>query len=238
MSKAKKKGRWREDRDQEGMDWRKKTMSKSAPVVNPMTPGQKKYIVEISNNTITFCVGPAGTGKTAIAVGLALQHIMAHVPTYEKLVIMRPAKEACEERIGYLPGDLAEKMGPWAAPIVDNMAVFIDQNAIKNLFYQRKVEIVPLAFARGRSLNDSFIILDEAQNCSPQQMLMALTRIGQNSKMVINGDTAQSDHRGLSGLADAINRLGSMAGISVVRMEQGDIVRHPLIGEILKRYEV
>lgn len=244
-----KKGRRHErsDRDEEsdhendrrggGSDWRARMTNKSAPTVTAMTQGQKKYIIEINNHSIIFCLGPAGTGKTAIAVGMALQHIMAPKPTYDKLVIMRPAKEACEEKMGFLPGDLGEKMGPWAAPIIDNMGVFIDHNAIKNLFFHRRIDIVPLAYARGRSLNNAFIILDEAQNCSPQQMLMALTRIGRDSKMIINGDIAQSDHRGKSGLMDAIERLEGMGGVSVVRLGESDIVRNPLIGEILKRYE-
>jgi len=206
-------------------------------IVLPKTSGQKKYIIEIMNNTITFCVGPAGSGKTAIAVGIALQSILAKNPIYDKLVVMRPAKEACGEKIGFLPGDLEMKMGPWAAPIMDNMLIWLEPPLIKKLFYEKKVEVIPLAYARGRSLNKSFIILDEAQNCNPDQTLMALTRIGNNSKIVVNGDLQQTDvSDGVNGLEDAISRLEGMKDVSVIRLEESDIVRNPIIGQILKRY--
>lgn len=205
-------------------------------IVTAQTQGQKEYIKKILTNDITFCYGPAGTGKTAVAVGIALQHICVPSPAFDKLVIMRPAKEACGERIGYLPGDLSEKMAPWAAPILDNMQIFIEAAQIKNLFWENKIEIIPTAFARGRSLNNSFILVDEAQNLSPDQMLMILTRIGKNSKMVLNGDIAQSDIRGTSGLYDAAMRLQDIQGIAFHEMDAADIVRHPLIGKILDRY--
>lgn len=215
---------------------RKEDRYKKNVIVSALTEGQKKYIVQIQNNDITFCYGPAGSGKTAVAVGIALQHICAPQPTYDKLVIMRPAKEACDERIGFLPGDMSEKMAPWAAPILDNMEVFIEKNQIKNLMWQEKIDVIPLAFARGRSLNNSFIIVDEAQNVSPKQMLMVLTRLGKNSKLVINGDMAQSDIRGTSGLYDALQRLQDIPGIAFCEMDASDIVRHPLIEQILERY--
>jgi phosphate starvation-inducible PhoH-like protein len=200
------------------------------------TPGQKRYIVEIKNNDVTFCVGPAGSGKTAIAIGLALQDVLSNNPTYKKIVVMRPVKEACDEHVGYLPGDLMEKMIPWAAPVVDNMAVFMDPRGIKGMFAHGIIEVVPLAYARGRSLNDSFIILDEAQNVAPKQMLMVLTRIGSNSKLVINGDVSQTDTVGQNGLADAFGRLDGIRGISFVQLEEEDIVRNGLIREIIRRY--
>jgi phosphate starvation-inducible PhoH-like protein len=149
---------------------------------------------------------------------------------------MRPAKEACGERIGFLPGDLSEKMAPWAAPIFDNMEVFIDKTQIRNLLWEDRIEVIPLAFARGRSLNNAFIIVDEAQNVSPEQMLMVLTRLGKNSKMAINGDLAQTDVRGASGLYDAMMRLQGVDGIGFHKMVASDIVRHPLIAKILERY--
>jgi len=219
-----------------GRKEKKEDRWKKNVVVSPQTDGQRKYIVEIKSNDITFCYGPAGSGKTAVAVGIALQHICCEQPAYDKLVVMRPAKEACDERIGFLPGDMDEKMAPWAAPIVDNMEVFIDKTQIKNLMWEKKIEVIPLAYARGRSLNHSFIIVDEAQNVSPKQMLMILTRLGKNSKMVINGDLAQSDTRGASGLYDAIARLQNVPGISFCEMNCDDIVRHPLIASILERY--
>lgn len=176
------------------------------------------------------------THNTACAVGLALQSICAETPAYDKLVILRPAKEACDEKIGFLPGDMGEKMTPWAAPVIDNMKVFIDTTRIKNLFFENKVEIIPLAFLRGRSLNKSFIILDEAQNCSPNQLLMVMTRLGKGSKMLINGDIAQSDIKTESGLAEAYRLYKDVPGIAFVELELEDIVRHPLVAEIIKRH--
>jgi len=239
LSKKKKQRLLDHQRFEEGFPagkLKKEDRYKKSVIVSGQTEGQKRYILEIKNNDITFCYGPAGTGKTAVATGVALQYMCAAQPAYEKMIVMRPAKEACGEKVGYLPGDLADKMAPWAAPIFDNMEVFIDKSQIRNLVQQGKVEIIPLAFARGRSLNSSFIIVDEAQNVSPEQMLMVLTRLGKGSKMVINGDMAQSDTRGLNGLYDAITRLQNVQGISFVEMSAADIVRHPLIAEILNRY--
>jgi phosphate starvation-inducible PhoH-like protein len=205
-------------------------------VVTAQTAGQKEYIKAINANDIVFCIGPAGSGKTAVAVGLALQNMLCDNPAYEKLIVVRPAKEACDEKIGFLPGSMDEKMAPWAAPVLDNMKVFIDQSQIKNMFFENRVEIIPLAYLRGRSLNHSFIIVDEAQNCTPKQMLMILTRLGKGSKMLINGDIAQSDIRVESGLAEAYRLYKDVDGIEFVEMGLGDIVRHPLVAAILQKH--
>lgn len=201
--------------------------------VTAKTLGQKRYIQDIISHDITICTGPAGCGKTAVAIGIGLSSLLAG--KVERIVIMRPVKEACDESIGYLPGDLDEKMGPWAAPVVDNMRLFIDPAQIRNLFMQRRIEIIPLAYARGRSLNKAFIILDEAQNCSPQQFLMVLTRIGEGSKLVVNGDISQSDTPA-QGLTDAMERLEGMPQVAVSIMRSEDIVRNPIISEIIARY--
>jgi phosphate starvation-inducible PhoH-like protein len=222
----------------DGSRWhdRQESRKPKSIVVSAMTPGQKRYIVEVQNNDITFCYGPAGTGKTAVAVGLALQAVCAEHPIYEKLVVMRSVKEACGEEIGHLPGDLASKMGPWMAPIMDNVQVFCDQRQIKDLLWNKKIEVIHTGFARGRSLNGVFLIIDECQNLNKDQCLMILTRLGKGSKLVLTGDIAQSDIKGKNGLMDAIGRLQGIPGIGFVEMTSADIVRHPLIAEIIKRY--
>lgn len=235
---SKKKKRYMDVQDDDSFSRgkaKKEDRYKRNVIVNAMTEGQKDYIIEIKNNDITFCFGPAGSGKTAVAVGLALQYLCAPTPAYEKFVILRPAKEACDEKIGYLPGDVGAKLEGYVAPVMDNMEVFIDRSQIKNLFYQNKIEVVPLAFIRGRSFNKSIILVDEAQNCSPQQMLAILTRLGKASKMIIAGDPLQSDVRN-SGLQDAVEKLQDIPGIGLCELDATDIVRHPLIGKILERY--
>lgn len=202
-------------------------------VVRAKTDGQKRYIQEIKNSDVTFCTGPAGSGKTVVAVGVALQYLLDG--RCEQIVIMRPAREACDESIGYLPGTLEEKMGPWAAPVMDNLRVFIDPQQIRNLLSMRKIEVIPLAYARGRSLNHSVVIVDEAQNLQPKQFLMVLTRLGDGSKMIINGDISQSDIPS-GGLSDAMRRLQGLEGVSMVTMGPSDIVRNPLISHIIARY--
>lgn len=236
MIEAAERQQEREERE-EPFNGKQKKEFRHQVVVSAMTEGQKKYIVEIKNNDIVFCSGPAGSGKTAVAVGMALQYICAEQPAFEKIVVLRPAKEACDEKIGYLPGNLEEKMSPYAAPIFDNMEVFIDKARIKNLVWENKIEIVPIAFARGRSFNKSFILVDEGQNCTEKQLLLILTRLGKGSKMCVNGDLKQSDLKTASGLIDAIRRLQGIDGISFVRLDETDIVRHPLVAEIVKRYE-
>ena len=204
-------------------------------VVSARSKMQKKYISQIIKNDITICSGPAGTGKTAVAVGMGLDFLLSEGSPYEKLVLLRPVREACGESIGYLPGDLMEKMAPWAAPVVDNMRIFLSDSKIKTLMYSKSVEVIPLALARGRSLNNSFIILDEAQNCSPDQILMVLTRMGEGSKMVIEGDISQRDVPA-EGLSDAIRRIGDLNGVGTIEFGLKDVVRNPLISKIIERY--
>lgn len=202
--------------------------------VTARTDGQKRYIQDIQNSEIILCTGPAGSGKTVIAVGMALQSLFAG--EIDQIVIMRPVREACDEKIGFLPGNLEDKMGPWAAPVIDNLKVFLDTVQIRNLLATKRIETIPLAYARGRSLNRCHVIVDEAQNCSPKQLLMILTRIGDGSKMIINGDTSQSDIPS-EGLSDAIRRLKGMRKVAISSMDSSDIVRNPLIAEIIDRYK-
>lgn len=206
-------------------------------VVSGMTEGQKQYIKAIINNRVVFCAGPAGTGKTAVAVGMALQYVLSPGSQYKRIVVMRPVMEACGEHIGFIPGDLENKMAPWIKPVLDNMIPFLPPSEAQGLFRAGMVEVIPLAYARGRSLSDAFIILDEAQNCSDKQMKMALTRMGRNSKMVIDGDTTQRDTEGVCGLADAMNRLSGVPGIYMIALGKEDIVRDPMISLILEKYD-
>ena len=206
--------------------------------LTPKTPNQKDYLHEIRRNVITICTGPAGSGKTLIPVGFALQNIMCPHAMYKRLIVIRPVKEACGEALGFLPGDIREKMSVWLMPIVDNLKVFMADGAIDCLIHHKQVEAIPIAFMRGRSLNQSFVLLDEAENCTPEQILLVLTRIGDETKLVINGDLDQSDLRNgeHSGLKDAIEKLDGMEGVGICRLDHNDIVRHPLISNILFRY--
>jgi len=206
-------------------------------VVSGMTEGQKQYIKAIINNRVVFCAGPAGTGKTAVAVGMALQYVLSPGSQYKRIVVMRPVMEACGEHLGFIPGGLDDKMQPWIKPVMDNMMPFMPPSEIQGLFRAGMVEVIPLAFARGRSLNDAFIVLDEAQNCSDKQMKMALTRMGHHSKMVVEGDTTQRDFDGTCGLEDAMKRLEGISGVAMIYLDKQDIVRDPMIGQILDRYE-
>lgn len=238
---SKKTNRRRFDVDAVDVDaesWKEPTKKKfrHGVVVTAQTPGQREYIKAINANDVVFCIGPAGSGKTAVAVGIALQNMLCDNPAYDRLIVVRSVKEACDEKLGFLPGSMDDKMAPWAAPVLDNMKVFIEPSQIKNLFFEHRVEIIPLGYLRGRSLNNSFIIVDEAQNCTPKQMLMILTRLGRGSKMLINGDVAQSDIRVESGLAEAYRLYDGVEGIGFVEMGLGDVVRHPLVAQILRKH--
>ena len=204
-------------------------------IVSAKTLGQKQYMQAIQENDIVFCAGPAGSGKTVIAAGLGLQMLLAG--KYQKIVVLRPAIEACHERIGFLPGSADEKLQPWTAPVFDNMEVFLKRAVIKDLVIDGKIETVPLGFVRGRSFNNAFIVVDESQNLSVKQTLLVLTRLGQDSKMIFNGDLTQSDLSESNGLADSFDRLQDIKGIGFVSLDASDIVRHRLIGQIIERYQ-
>lgn len=204
--------------------------------VAPKTPGQAEYVQAIRENDLVFCVGPAGSGKTYLAVAMAVNALRQE--QVKKIVLVRPAVEA-GERLGFLPGDLLAKVNPFLRPLLDAMNEMLDYEAVKRYMERDVVEIVPLAFMRGRTLNNTFIILDEGQNTTVTQMKMFLTRLGNGSRIVVTGDTTQSDlpHDVTSGLLDAIERLKGIEGIAHVKLTGRDIVRHRLVKDIVRAYE-
>jgi len=204
--------------------------------VKPKTEGQKRYIEAIFANDLTICVGPAGTGKTYLAVAAAASLLKRGM--CKRIVLARPAVEA-GERLGFLPGDLQAKVNPYLRPLFDALHDMIDFEQVKRFMVNDVIEVVPLAFMRGRTLNDSCIILDEAQNTTPSQMLMFLTRLGHDSKMIVTGDVTQIDlpEDQDSGLVDALGKLRGIKGIATVELEHADIVRHRLVQNIVNAYE-
>lgn len=204
--------------------------------VKPKTLGQKKYVEAIRDNTVVVGVGPAGTGKTYLAVAMAVTAFRAK--QVNRIILTRPAVEA-GEKLGFLPGDLQSKVDPYLRPLYD--ALFDMLGAENFARYQERgnIEVAPLAYMRGRTLDDSFIILDEAQNTTPEQMKMFLTRLGYNSKIVVNGDVTQIDlpDGRRSGLKEAVRILKNINGITTVRLSEKDVVRHRLVQEIIKAYE-
>ncbi len=203
--------------------------------VKPKTAGQKRYVDAISQNVITFGIGPAGTGKSWLAVAMAVQALQAK--RVERIILTRPAVEA-GERLGFLPGDLMAKIDPYLRPLYDALYDMIDIEGVQRLLEKQIVEVAPLAFMRGRTLNNSFIILDEAQNTTPEQMKMFLTRIGFGSRVVVTGDTTQVDvPNGKSGLATLERTLSGIDNLAFVRLSGDDVVRHKIVADIVAAYE-
>ena len=203
--------------------------------IYPRTSGQAKFIKEILNKEIVFVIGPAGTGKTFISVSHAVSMLTSGF--VDKIIISRPAVEA-GEKLGFLPGDLKEKIDPYLRPIYDSFDENLSKDSVAKLIENQKIEIAPIAYLRGRTLNNSYIILDEAQNTSPIQMKMFLTRLGENSRMVVTGDITQIDlhPKNKSGLIDAVSNLKKIKDISFVYLTEKDVVRHPLVQKIVKAY--
>ncbi|MEA5582104.1 PhoH family protein [Nodularia harveyana UHCC-0300] len=197
---------------------------------------QKQYINDIRKRDLTFCIGPAGTGKTYLAVVVAVQALLNN--QVEKLILTRPAVEA-GEKLGFLPGDLQQKINPYLRPLYDAIYEFIDQEKVPSLMERGVIEVAPLAYMRGRTLNHAFVIVDEAQNTTPAQMKMVLTRLGFRSRMIITGDTTQTDLplNQKSGLAVALQVLKNVEGIGFCEFTQKDVVRHPLVQRIVAAYE-
>lgn len=208
----------------------------SKKVVEPSTRGQLKYIDTMLNNDVTFCTGPAGTGKTYLAVAVAVSMLKRH--QIRRIVLARPAVEA-GEKLGFLPGDLQAKVNPYLRPLFDALEDMMDFAQMRKFMELDIIEIIPLAFMRGRTLNEAAIICDEAQNTSGLQMLMVLTRLGHGSKMIITGDVTQIDletHQ-KSGMIEAISILRRVKGIGVAELLQRDIVRHRLVQNIVQAYK-
>ena len=205
--------------------------------IKAKTLGQKEYVSAIKKNDITFGIGPAGTGKTYIAVAMAINSLKAK--EVEKIILARPAVEA-GERLGFLPGDLQEKVDPYLRPLYDALYDMLGRDAALRLKERETIEVVPLAYMRGRTLDNSFIILDEAQNATKEQMKMFLTRMGFGSKVIVTGDITQVDlPRGKrSGLIDAMHILNGVEGIAFCRLTDSDVVRHPLVRRIVNAYDV
>ena len=203
--------------------------------IAPKTEGQAKYVDAIRANDLTLCVGPAGTGKTYLAVALAIS--MLRQSRIKRIVLVRPAVEA-GEKLGFLPGDMQAKVNPYLRPLFDAMHDMMDFDQIQRFMQNDIIEVIPLAFMRGRTLNHATVILDEAQNCTSAQMLMFLTRMGHGSKMIVTGDDSQIDleHGQQSGLTDALERLRGIEGIAILRLDRRDLVRHRLVTCIVEAY--
>jgi phosphate starvation-inducible PhoH-like protein len=202
----------------------------------PRSAMQTRYMHALATSDVIFALGPAGTGKTYVAVAQAVQMLIQGQVT--RLILSRPAVEA-GERLGFLPGDMKEKVDPYLRPLYDALYDMLPAEQVERRIASGEIEIAPIAFMRGRTLGDAFIILDEAQNTTPMQMKMFLTRFGQNSRMVVCGDPKQIDlpDIGKSGLADAVGRLEGVEGIATIRFSAADVVRHPIVGRIVDAYE-
>jgi phosphate starvation-inducible PhoH-like protein len=211
------------------------SLSSRGRTIRPKTMGQKSYIEAIETSTITFGIGPAGTGKTYLAVAMAVQKLLSK--QINRIILTRPAVEA-GERLGFLPGSLNEKIDPYLRPLYDALHDMLDPESIPRLMGAGTIEVAPLAYMRGRTLNDAFIILDEAQNTTPEQMKMFLTRLGFNSTMVVTGDVTQVDLPGghQSGLRVVENVLTGIDDISFCRLSSRDVVRHRLVSDIVEAY--
>ena len=204
--------------------------------VQPRTAGQAQYVQAILDHDLVFCQGPAGTGKTYLAVAMAVAALKQE--RLRKIVLVRPAVEAGES-LGYLPGDLQAKINPYLRPLLDALREMMDFDQIKRYTEQDVIEVIPLAYMRGRTLNEAFVILDEAQNTTVSQMKMFLTRMGRGTKIVVSGDVTQVDlpAQQTSGLVDAMRRLRNIEGLAHVRLSNSDIVRHKLVQRIVEAYE-
>ncbi len=226
------------DREDELQDLQRDMLARTrrGDTIRAKTFRQRQYIQAVRTHDLTFCIGPAGTGKTYLAAVLAVQALLSN--EYERLILTRPAVEA-GERLGFLPGDLQQKIDPYLRPLYDALYEFVDPEKITGLMERGVVEVAPIAYMRGRTLNNAFVIIDEAQNTTPAQMKMLLTRIGFKSKMVVTGDLTQTDlpYNQTSGLGMAERILRSVDGVAFCHLSKADVVRHPLVQKIVEAYE-
>jgi phosphate starvation-inducible PhoH-like protein len=204
--------------------------------IRPKTSGQRAFVAGVMNNTLTFGIGPAGTGKTFLAVVMAVRALKER--EVSRIVLSRPAVEA-GEKLGFLPGDLKEKVDPYLRPLYDALGEALDDATVGKYLERGVIEVAPLAYMRGRTLSDAYVILDEAQNASREQLKMFLTRLGAGSKMIVSGDVTQIDlPRGArSGLVDAERLFAGIDGVVIVRLDETDIVRHPLVAKLVAAYQ-
>jgi phosphate starvation-inducible PhoH-like protein len=212
------------------------TLLEGGRYVRPRTDGQARYVRSMQDNDLTFCIGPAGTGKTFLAVGMAVS--LLRQGQVKRIVLVRPAVEA-GERLGFLPGDIVAKVNPYLRPLFDALNDMLEPDQVRRYMENDIIEIVPLAFMRGRTLNQAVIILDEGQNTTVPQMKMFLTRMGNGSKIIVTGDVTQIDlpRQVRSGLVDAVHRLQDLEQIAIIYLDERDIVRHPLVQQIVRAYE-
>ena len=209
-------------------------LSHRGRVIRPKTLGQKRYVDAIRDHTVTFCLGPAGTGKTYLAMSMAVAALRRH--EIGRIVLTRPVVEA-GENLGFLPGTLEEKIDPYMRPLYDAMFDMADAERVNALIERGVIEIAPLAYMRGRTLNDAFVVLDEAPNTTPEQMKMFLTRLGFNSKFIVTGDMSQRDLPGRGGLTDIEEILAGVDDVSFIHLDRSDVVRHALVGRIVEAYD-
>jgi phosphate starvation-inducible protein PhoH and related proteins len=212
------------------------TVQNTGRLIRPRTDGQARYVQAMRDSDVTLCIGPAGTGKSYLAVGMAVN--MLRQGLIKRIILVRPAVEA-GERLGFLPGDLVAKINPYLRPLFDALNEMMEPQQVKYYMENDIIEIAPLAYMRGRTLSNAVIILDEGQNTTIPQMKMFLTRMGNNSKIIVTGDVTQVDlpRTIRSGLIDAMHRLRNIERLAVIQLGEGDIVRHPLVQKIVKAYE-
>jgi phosphate starvation-inducible PhoH-like protein len=220
----------------EGTSPQNLTVQHTGRFIRPRTDGQARYVQAMRENDVTLCIGPAGTGKSYLAVGMAVN--MLRQGLVKRVVLVRPAVEA-GEKLGYLPGDLIAKINPYLRPLFDALNEMMEPEQVRRYMESDVIEIAPLAYMRGRTLNNAVIILDEGQNTTVPQMKMFLTRMGNNSKIIVTGDITQIDlpRTMRSGLVDAAHRLRNIDRLAVIYLDEHDIVRHPLVQRIVKAYE-